>query len=476
MTRTLDAVVVGAGPNGLAAAAVLAQSGRSVQVIEATDRPGGGSRSAQLTRPGFVHDICSAVHPFGAVSPAFEALGLDAYGLRWRHPEVLVAHPLDDGTAGALLRDLDATVAGLGEDGDRYRRLVGPVVKRWPALASTILGPVVQLPRHPLAVARLGLRALPPATLTLGRFSTDAARGLLAGSAAHSLLPLDRPLTTGVAVALHAAGHVAGWPVAEGGSQAITDALVATINDHGGSVECGRPVRRFADLPAARAVLFDLSPGQVEAICGDRFADRYRRRLRRFRHGPGAYKIDYALSGPMPWTAEACRRAGTVHLGGTLAEIADAEATVAQNRYPERPFVLVAQQTLADPGRAPAGHHTLWAYTHVPPGSSRDMRPAIEAQFERFAPGWRSLVLESKVTTAVDFEAYNENYVGGDIAGGAMDRLQLLGRPFLSSAVHPYRTPEARLFLCSSSTPPGGGVHGMCGWNAAHDVLRTVLR
>lgn len=476
MTRTLDAVVVGAGPNGLAAAAVLAQSGRSVHVVEATERPGGGSRSAALTRAGFVHDVCSAVHPFGAVSPAFEALGLAAHGLRWRNPEVLLAHPLDDGTAGVLLQDLDATAAGLGEDGDRYRQLVGPVAKQWSTLAATVLGPFVQLPRHPLALAKLGLRSLPPATLALGRFQTDAARGLLAGSAAHSFLPLERPLTAGVAVALHAAGHVAGWPVAEGGSQAIIDALVGTIGEHGGSVECGRPVRRFADLPPARAVLFDLSPSQVEAICGDRFADRYRRRLRRFRHGPGAFKIDYALSGPMPWTAEACRKAGTVHLGGTLAEVAASEAAVAEGRHPERPFVLVAQQCVADPGRAPEGHHTLWAYTHVPSGSTRDVRPGIESQFDRFAPGWRSLVLEAKVTTPVDFEAYNENYVGGDIAGGAMDRLQLLGRPFLSSALHPYRTPEARLFLCSSSTPPGGGVHGMCGWHAAHDVLRTVLR
>lgn len=466
-----DAVVVGAGPNGLAAAVAMARGGASVLVVEQGERPGGGCRSAELTLPGFVHDVCSAVHPMGIASPFLSSLPLGDAGLTWLHPEVLAAHPLDDGTTGVLLRGVDETSRALHDPG--WRRLFGPLVSRWDAVADSVLAPVLRLPSHPLAMARFGVRALWPATVLARRtLRTDAARALFAGVAAHSINALERPLTSAAGLVLAGAGHASGWPVAQGGSQAIIDALCTHLDDLGGHIETGRRITRINELPAARAVLFDTSPAAMASIAGDRLPDSYRRRLGRFRHGPGAFKIDYALDGPVPWTAEPCRRAGTVHLGGTLDELASAEAEVARGRHPQRPFVLVAQQSLIDPTRAPDGRHTLWVYCHVPAGSTLDMTGAIEAQLERFAPGFSDLVLARKVTTPAELAAYNPNCVGGDIGGGATDGLQLLFRPVASS--HPHRSPDPGIFLCSSSTPPGGGIHGMCGYWAARDALRHL--
>jgi phytoene dehydrogenase-like protein len=469
-----DAVVVGAGPNGLAAAITLARAGASVVVIEHGDRAGGGTRSAELTLPGFVHDICSAVHPLGAASPFLRTLPLEAHGLTWLHPEVALAHPLDDGRAAVLLHDVGATGDAV-DDRRGWCRVMGPLVASWDEVLASILGPLVRLPRHPLALARFGARAVWPATALSARILTgDLAPALFAGIAAHTVAALDQPMTAAAGLVLGAAGHAAGWPVAAGGSQRIADAMVSYLSAVGGRVETGRLVTGLHELPPARVTLFDTSPRQLLDIAGDRLPPRYRRRLRRFRHGPGTFKVDYALTGPVPWTAAECRRAGTVHLGGTLAEVAAAEKDVSLGRHPERPFVLVAQQSVVDPARAPSGQHTLWAYCHVPAGSSVDMAPSIEAQIERFAPGFGELVLARHAIGPADLEAYNPNNVGGDISGGATDGLQLLFRPTVS--VNPYRTPAKDLFLCSSSTPPGAGVHGMCGYWAAQDALRVLRR
>ncbi|CAN5160103.1 NAD(P)/FAD-dependent oxidoreductase [soil metagenome] len=466
-----DAVVVGAGPNGLAASICLAQAGASVLVVEQHDEPGGACRSAELTLPGFLHDVCSAIHPTGAASPYLRSLALADHGLEWLHPDVLLAHPLDDGTAGVLLPGVVQTAQALDDPG--WSRLLGPLVDRWDDVADSILAPVLGVPRHPLTMGRFGLRALWPATvLASGALGNDRSRALFAGIAAHSVNALERPLTSAAGVLLAGAGHAAGWPVAAGGSQRIVDALVSSLHQLGGEIETGRRIRTFDDLPAARTFLFDTSPRDLLAVAGARFPAGYRRRLGRFRHGPGSFKVDYALSGPVPWTAEGCRRAGTVHVGGTLAEVAFAEAEVARGRHPKRPFVLVAQQSLFDASRAPAGQHTLWAYCHVPAGSTLDMTGPLEAQLERFAPGFSELVLARTVSTTRQLETYNPNCVGGDIAGGATDGLQLLFRPTVSA--HPHRTPAPDIFLCSASTPPGGGVHGMCGFWAAQEALRFL--
>ncbi len=466
-----DAVVVGAGPNGLAAAVELAGAGASVLVVERHERPGGGCRSGELTLPGFVHDVCSAVHPLGVASPFLRSLPLADHGLTWLHPEVLAAHPLDDGTAGVLLPGVDETARAM--DDPTWGRLFGPVLAHWDAVLDGVLAPMLRPPRHPLALARFGLRALWPAT-TLARrtLKTEAAQALFAGIAAHTVNALERPLTSAAGILLAGAGHASGWPVARGGSQAIVDALAAHLAHLGGRIETGRQVDRIEELPSARAYLFDTTAGALATIAGNRFSPSYRRRLNRFRQGPGVFKIDYALDGPVPWTAEPCRRAGTVHVGGTLDEVAQAEAEVARGRHPERPFVLAAQQSVVDPTRAPAGRHTLWAYCHVPAGSPLDVTGAVEAQLERFAPGFADLVLARAVTTPAQLEAYNPNCVGGDVAGGANDGLQLLFRPVASG--HPHRTPAPDIFLCSSSTPPGGGTHGMCGYWAAREALRHL--
>jgi phytoene dehydrogenase-like protein len=461
-----DAVVVGSGPNGLAAAIEIARAGRSVLVVEAEATPGGGTRTEELTLPGFRHDVCAAIHPMGAGSPFFGDLPLADHGLEWVHPEIALAHPLDDGTAGLVHRSFDQTVEGLGAS---WRRVFGPVVKGWPSLAHDLLRPAVAVPRGPVTFARFGLRAAPPAAL-LGRLLGDPrARAVWSGIAAHAITSLRRPLSSAAGAVLVGVGHTAGWPAARGGSQAIADALVAHLGVLGGTVECGRPVRSLDDLPRARAVLFDTTPGQLVAIAGDRLPDGA---YRRYRHGSACFKIDYALDGPMPWTAESVRRAGTVHVGGTAAEVVAAEGAVARGRTPERPLVLVAQQSLFDDTRAPAGKHTLWAYCHVPAGSTVDMTSRIEAQLERFAPGWGELVLARRARGPAALEAHNANYVGGDIAGGATDGLQLLFRPRI--ALDPYRTPAEGLYLCSASTPPGAGVHGMSGYWAARSALRHL--
>lgn len=464
-----DAVVVGSGPNGLAAAVRLAEAGHSVLVLEASATIGGGTRSAELTLPGFVHDVCAAVHALGVSAPALSLDTLRPHGLRWMWPDVPLAHPLDRGRAGVLHRSIDETAARLGPDGPNWLRLIHPVLDDWDKLLPTLLGPLLSMPRHPFALARFGIRALQPATLLARRFDTDEAAGLFAGCAAHAMLPLSRPLTSAFGLMLAAAGHVGGWPVAAGGSQAVADALAGRLLELGGELRTGAVVRSLADLPPHRAVLFDTNPAQLASIAGDALPARYRDRLRRFRHGPGAFKIDYALDAAVPWENEACRSAGTVHVIGTLAELVAAEADVAAGRMPDRPFVLVVQSSLVDPSRAPAGKHTLWVYAHVPHGFAGDATAAIERQIERFAPGFTDRVLARHTTTPQGLEAYNANYVGGDIAGGAHSGLQLAFRPTV--AARPYATPNPSLFLCSASTPPGAGVHGMCGWHAAGRVL-----
>jgi phytoene dehydrogenase-like protein len=470
--RDLEAVVIGAGPNGLVGAIALAQAGVSVLVVEAHAEPGGGTRSGALTRPGFLHDVCSAVHPMGVLSPFLRTLPLAAHGLVWRHPQASVAHPLDDGPAVMLRRSLDETAAGLGRDGRAWRRLVGPFLDDPHALLADAMAPL-RIPAHPLLFLRFGVRAAWSAN-RLARlcFREPRARALLAGCAAHSVLPLTQPLTAAMGVLFAVTAHVVDWPVAEGGSQAIWRALVSHLESLGGRVETGRRVERLAELPDARVVLFDTSPDQLAAIAGDALPAGYRRRLGRYRYGPGAFKLDWALDGPIPWRDPACREASTVHVGGTLEELCASERDMYRGRHSERPFLILCQQSECDPARAPAGQHTGYAYCHVPHGSTVDMAEAIERQVERFAPGFRDRILARHATGPADFERYNPNYRGGAITGGVADALQLWTRPV--ARLDPYATPNPRLFLCSAATPPGGGVHGMCGWWAARSALRRL--
>jgi phytoene dehydrogenase-like protein len=465
-----DAIIVGSGPNGLAAAITLARQGWRVQVLEARETIGGGTRTAEVTLPGFRHDICSAIHPLGLGSPFFRSLPLGDYGLRWIQPDLPLAHPFDDGRAVAVHQSLELTAAGLGQDGERYRRLFASLVGDWDKLAGQFLGPL-SLPRHPLTMANFGLRALWPAKMA-GRiaFRTEQARGLFAGLAAHAIMPLEWPATAAFGLILGTLAHAVGWPLPEGGSQSIADTMADYLVDLGGEIVTNRLVRSLAELPSSRAILLDLTPRQAVSIAGDQLPAGYRRRLEKYRYGPGVFKIDWALDGPIPWTAEACRRAGTVHLGPTMEEIAYGERLVWQGKHPERPYVLVTQQSLFDESRAPAGKHTGWAYCHVPNGSTVDMTGAIEKQIERFAPGFRDCILARHSKTAHDFQDYNPNYVGGDINGGVQDWRQLFTRPV--PRLDPYSTPLPNLFFCSSATPPGGGVHGMCGYHAARSVFR----
>jgi phytoene dehydrogenase-like protein len=466
------AIVVGSGPNGLAAAITLAQAGLEVTVLEAEQTIGGGSRSAELTLPGFTHDVCSAIHPMAVASPFFNSLPLARHGLRWIHPSVPLAHPLDDGGAAVLQRSLDATAATLGKDGRAYRRMFGPIVDDCDALLDALLAPLIP-PRHPVSVARFGLEAIRSVDgLARGRFRGQVSRALFAGIGAHSMLPLDALASASFALVLGMSAHTVGWPLPRGGAQAIPAALATYLASLGGSIVTGHRVVDHAELSDARIVMFDVTPRQLVDIGAGRLPGGYRSRLLRYRYGPAAFKLDWALAGPIPWNAAECRGAGTVHVGGTLDEIAAAERDVADGRHPERPFVLLAQPSLFDDTRAPAGRHTGWAYCHVPNGSLVDMTARIEAQVERFAPGFRDLILERRVTTPADLERHNANYVGGDIVGGANTLWQMVARPTLS--LDPYAVPVRGWFLCSASTPPGGGVHGMSGFHAARAALRSL--
>jgi len=470
MTR-YDAIIVGAGPNGLAAAITLARAGGRVLLLEAKATVGGGARTAELTLPGFRHDLCSAIHPLGMGSPFFQTLPLASFGLEWIQPDLPLAHPLDDGSAVVLHQSLAATAAALERDGAAWRMLFAPVVENWEKLAPLLLGPL-PFPRHPGALAQLGLRAIwPAAPLARLLFQTERAKALFAGMAAHALLPLEAPLTAAFGLMLGTLGQVVGWPLPKGGSQQIVDTMAAYLCSLNGEIVVEHPVHSLAELPPARAVLLDVTPRQLLHLAGDRLPAAYQRQLERYRYGMGVFKIDYALAGPIPWRAPAARRAGTLHLGGTLAELAASERTISQGQHPERPYVLVAQQSLFDPTRAPTGQHTLWAYCHVPHGSTVDMTARIEAQIERFAPGFRELILARHITNPQALERYNANYIGGDINGGVQDWRQFWTRP--TPQLNPYATPVKGLYLCSSSTPPGGGVHGMCGYHAAQAVLRS---
>jgi phytoene dehydrogenase-like protein len=469
---TWDAVVVGSGPNGLAAAVALAQRGASVLVLEARDTLGGGTRTAALTLPGFAHDVCSAAHPMGILSPFLRQLPLERFGLTWATGSASFAHPLDGEPAVCGVRSMDAMVDDLGEDGPGYRRMLAPFLADPHGFLGDALAPL-RWPRDPLRLARFGLLAIRSAQgLARSRFRGERARALLAGCAAHSILPLDRPLSAAVGVLFALTAHIEDWPVARGGSASIAAALAGYLRSLGGTLEVGRPVRSLSDLPPSRVVLFDTSPDQLASIGGDSLPARYRRRLLRYRYGPGTYKVDWALDGPIPWSDGRVRGASTVHCGGTLAQIAEAERAAWDGRAPERPFVMVVQQSELDPTRAPTGQHTGYGYCHVPAGWEGDATDAIEAQIERFAPGFRDRILARHRTSPSDLHAHNANYVGGAIAGGVADLGQLFFRPV--ARLDPYSTPNPRLFLCSASTPPGGGVHGMCGYWAARSAARRL--
>ena len=471
----LDAIVVGAGPNGLAGAIELARAGRSVRIYEAAETVGGGTRSAELTLPGFVHDVCSAAHPLGMASPFFRSLDLARHGLEWVQPDAPLAQALAPGRTVVLERDLSMMRESLGIDGAAWSRLFGPLTRESERLVPMVLRPVMRPPRHPVLLARFGLPALLPATM-LARlaFREPAARALFAGIVAHSMLRLDRPLTASFGLLMGTLAHAVGWPLARGGSGRVAAALEAEARELGVDIVTGHRVRSLAELPNARVVVLDLTPRQVVEIAGDRLTGSYRQALERYRYGPAVFKVDWALDGPIPWSDPATARAGTVHLGGTMAEVAASEDAVAHGRVADRPFVLLVQPTIADPSRAPAGKHIAWAYAHIPSASTFDLTAAIEAQVERFAPGFRDLILARRTADAQAMEAYDANYVGGDINGGLQDVRQLLFRPVMRW--NPYTTPDPGLFLCSSSTPPGGGVHGMSGMLGAREAERWLRR
>ena len=466
--RTRDAVVVGSGPNGLAAAITLAQAGRSVALYEAADSVGGGCRTKPLTLPGFRHDVCSAVHPLAIASPFFSRLPLAAHGLEWLQPEVSLAHPFDDGTAVLLHPSLPTTAASLGRDAEAYASLFGPLVKDWRSLCESVLAPVTRMPPHPLIMAQFGLKAMRSAKALASQiFSEEKTRAVFAGLAAHANVPLNRPLTASFGLVLGAAAHATGWPIARGGSQSIADALTSYLRSLGGEVVTDTRVESLDDF-LARVYVLDVTPKQALTMAGDRIPAGRKRRLEHFRYGNGVFKVDFALDGPVPWRAADCARAATVHLGGTMAEIEASELAVAEGKVPDHPYVLLAQPSTIDSSRAPEGKQAVWAYCHVPAGSEADMTAAIEAQIERFAPGFRNRILARHTLSAVELEQYNANYIGGDISAGAVDGMQLFFRPALLA--NPYHV-GSETYLCSASTPPGPGVHGMCGYFAARSAL-----
>ncbi|GAA3212619.1 phytoene desaturase family protein [Streptomyces thermocoprophilus] len=468
------AVVVGSGPNGLAAAVLLAREGVQVTVLEAADAIGGGTRSSEAILPGLLHDHCSAIHPMAVGSTFLQSLDLARYGLEWRLPEIDCVHPLDGGTAGVLHRSLSRTATGLGLDGGRWRRLFGGPVAAYDELAEDIMGPLLRIPSHPLRLARFGIPALVPATVLARMFTTEEARALFGGVAAHAFQPLHLPLSSSIGLGILTAGHRHGWAVAAGGSRSITDALAALLVDLGGKIETGVRVRSASHLPTTDVTLFDLAPTAVADILGDRLPARIARAYRRFRYGPGAFKVDFAVEGGVPWTAEPARRAGTVHLGGTFAEVAATEREISAGRLPERPFVLVGQQYLADPGRSVGDVHPVWTYAHVPNGYTGDVTEAIIAQIERFAPGFRERIVGRTVRTTSGFAEYNPNYVGGNIMTGAKNVRQLVSGPRLT--LSPYEVGLPGYYICSAATPPGPGAHGMCGAHAAEAALRYLHR
>ncbi|HEV2296427.1 MAG TPA: NAD(P)/FAD-dependent oxidoreductase [Tepidisphaeraceae bacterium] len=473
--KACDVVVIGSGPNGFAAAITLARAGKSVLLLEAKDTVGGGMRSTELTLKGFVHDVCAAIHPLGATSPFFRSLPLKEHGLEFIHPDAPLAHPLEDGRVAMLERSLNATAAALGEDAAAYRNLLAPLSRDPEPLFDELLAPL-HIPKHPLRMASFGLRAVRSATgLADAKFKGDLARGLFAGNAAHSFLPLDKPLTAAVGLMLMLSGHAFGWPVARGGSRAIAASLESYLKSVGGEVRTNHPVASMNDLPPARAYLFDVSPRNLARIAGDQLPARFANKLNRYRHGPAAFKLDWALSEPIPWTNPACLRAATVHVGGTIEQIAASERATWGTEPSDRPFVLVGQQSLFDRSRAPGERQqTGWAYCHVPNGYTGDMTQRIEAQVERFAPGFRDTILARHAMRPADFEAYNSNYIGGDITGGVQDAFQLFTRP--TARWSPYTTPNPSIYICSASTPPGAGVHGMCGYHAARSALKRAFR
>jgi len=470
--RDYDAVIVGSGPNGLAAAICLQQQGLSVLIIEGKNEIGGGLRSAELTLPGFIHDICSAIHPLAVGSPFFQQLPLADHGLEYIYPEIAAAHPLDNNTAVVLKQSITETAKLLGEDEETYLKLMQPIVNSWPSIAPDVLGPL-HFPKHPLAMAKFGLSALTSATHLAKQFKTTEAKALLAGMAAHSMQPLSKLTTSVIALVLLANGHLQNWPIPKGGSNKIANALASYFVSIGGKIETGTYIKSLDQLPSAHAVLFDVSPKQLLQIAGHRFSAIYKWQLERYRYGMGVFKIDWALDAPIPFKSEACTKAGTIHIGNSIQEITTAEQQTWDGRNTDNPFVLLAQQSVFDATRAPAGKHTGWAYCHVPNGSTVDMTQAIENQVERFAPGFKDIILAKHTMNPAQMEDYNPNYVGGDINGGVIDINQLFTRPALRWS--PYKTSAKGLYLCSASTPPGGGVHGMCGYNAAKKVLKDVF-
>ncbi len=468
-SRKYDAVIVGSGPNGLAAAIRLALEGLHVKVFEAGDTVGGGMRTAELIKPGYKHDICSAIHPMAAASPFFKRLPLSQFGLEWILPEVAAAHPLDHESAAILSHDLYETAFLLGDDETRYKDLVQPISDHWDELTADFLGPL-RFPSNPAKLASFGMKGLLSASLLQKRFKTQKGKALLAGMAAHSLLPLSSAATAAIALVFYGAAHNGGWPLPKGGSQSIADAMASYLEFLGGEIETGVEIKSLNQLPEATAILFDLTPKQVVKIAGNTLPSSYRNRLSKYRYGAGVFKVDYILNEPVPWKDPLCRKAGTVHAGGSFDEIARSEKQMSEGRHPENPFVLVAQQSLFDDTRTPDNKQTLWAYCHVPNGSQKDMTRQIEAQIERFAPGFQDVIDQRTTMNSADFQAYNANYIGGDINGGRQDITQLFTRP--AGLFKPYKIPAEGLYFCSSSTPPGGGVHGMCGYHAASLVLK----